>query len=50
MGVTVEPGVATDEALLGAIADGDRTALDELYARHAPWLHLRLGCILRPKS
>jgi RNA polymerase sigma-70 factor (ECF subfamily) len=41
--VTVDPWVASDEALLAAIADGNRTALDELYARHAPWLHLRLS-------
>ena len=26
-----------------ACTDGDRAALDELYARHAPWLHLRLS-------
>jgi RNA polymerase sigma-70 factor (ECF subfamily) len=33
----------TDGGLLGAIADGDRTAFDELYARHFAWLHLRLS-------
>ena len=32
----------TDEDLLVAIADGSRTALRELYERHAPWLLLRL--------
>src|SRR5689334_4352736 len=31
-----------DTALLHAVADGDRRALDELYASHAPWLVLRL--------
>ena len=31
-----------DAALLHAVADGDRHALDELYASHAPWLVLRL--------
>lgn len=32
----------TDEELLLAIADGSRTALRELYERHAPWLLVRL--------
>lgn len=32
----------TDEALLAAVADGDRDALRRLYERHAPWLTLRL--------
>ena len=32
----------SDAALLRAVADGDRAAFDELYERHAPWLHLRL--------
>jgi RNA polymerase sigma-70 factor (ECF subfamily) len=31
-----------DAALLHAVADGDRRALDVLYASHAPWLVLRL--------
>lgn len=31
-----------DRELLEAIADGDRHAFDELYARHFAWLHLRL--------
>jgi RNA polymerase sigma-70 factor, ECF subfamily len=31
-----------DATLLHAVADGDRRALDELYASHAPWLVLRL--------
>jgi RNA polymerase sigma-70 factor (ECF subfamily) len=34
---------STDEDLLAACADGDRAALDELYTRHAAWLHLRLS-------
>ena len=33
---------ATDSDLLAAIAGGDAGALRELYARHAPWLQLRL--------
>ena len=32
-----------DAGLLRAVADGDRTALAELYAEHAPWLVLRLS-------
>ena len=36
-------GVATDLELLEAIADDDRAAFDELYARHFAWLHLRLS-------
>jgi RNA polymerase sigma-70 factor (ECF subfamily) len=32
----------TDEALLVAIADGSRTALRQLYDRHAPWLLVRM--------
>jgi RNA polymerase sigma-70 factor (ECF subfamily) len=32
----------TDVSLLAATAAGDRDALAELYARHAPWLLLRL--------
>jgi RNA polymerase sigma-70 factor (ECF subfamily) len=32
-----------DEALVAALAAGDREALAELYRRHAPWLLLRLG-------
>ena len=31
-----------DSALIVALGDGDRAALSELYARHAPWLLLRL--------
>lgn len=36
-----DPDVA-DERLLGAVADGDETALQALYRRHASWLVLRL--------
>ena len=32
-----------DEALVTAVAAGDREALAELYRRHAPWLLLRLS-------
>lgn len=32
-----------DEALLAAVANGDRAALAALYRRHAPWLVLRLS-------
>ena len=35
--------VREDAELLAAIADGDRAAFDELYARHFAWLHLRLA-------
>ena len=34
---------SSDEALLRAVADGDRAALRALYERHAPWLTLRLA-------
>jgi RNA polymerase sigma-70 factor (ECF subfamily) len=34
--------VRTDGELLAAIADGDRGALRELHARHAPWVSSRL--------
>lgn len=33
----------SDADLLEAVGDGDRYALAELYARHSPWLLLRLG-------
>jgi RNA polymerase sigma-70 factor (ECF subfamily) len=33
----------TDAELARAIAAGDRSALEELYRRHAPWLLLRLS-------
>ena len=32
----------TDAELARALAAGDRSALEEIYARHAPWLLLRL--------
>lgn len=32
----------TDAQLVSAASEGDRTALEELYTRHAPWLLLRL--------
>jgi RNA polymerase sigma-70 factor (ECF subfamily) len=38
--VTVE---RSDADLVADLADGDRAALGELYARHAPWLVLRLS-------
>ena len=33
----------SDRDLLAAVADAGRGALEELYARHAPWLTLRLA-------
>lgn len=33
----------TDPELLAAVGDGDSTALEILYHRHAPWLLLRLA-------
>ena len=33
----------SDGDLVAAIAEGDRSAFDQLYARHFPWLHLRLS-------
>ncbi len=36
-------GDPSDSELLAAIADGDRAAFDELYARHLAWLHMRLS-------
>ena len=33
----------SDDALLAAVATGDREALAELYRRHGPWLVLRLS-------
>src|SRR5215210_7058321 len=32
----------SDAALLAAVARGDRNAFADLYARHAPWLQVRL--------
>jgi hypothetical protein len=34
--------IVTDAALVAAVADGDMTALRELYERHGAWLHARL--------
>src|SRR5215213_9901053 len=34
--------IVTDAALVAAVADGDMTALRELYERHGAWLHVRL--------
>ena len=42
MGISVPAGLS-DEALLSAVAVGDRAALRLLYERHAPWLALRLA-------
>lgn len=38
----MQTGSRTDGDLLDAIAGGSPAALHELYARHAPWLQLRL--------
>ncbi|HET9944797.1 MAG TPA: RNA polymerase sigma factor [Actinomycetes bacterium] len=35
-------GAPSDADLVRAVAEGDRRALEDLYARHAPWLVLRL--------
>ena len=35
-----------DDELIAAMADGDDTALRELFTRHAPWLAARLRAIL----
>jgi RNA polymerase sigma-70 factor (ECF subfamily) len=35
--------VRTDAELLSATGEGDRTALEALYVRHAPWLLVRLS-------
>jgi RNA polymerase sigma-70 factor (ECF subfamily) len=37
-----EPGDGEDRALLARIARDDRSALEQLYRRHAPWLTSRL--------
>ena len=41
--MTTTTAATPDEALLQAIAGGDRAALATLYERHAPWLTLRLA-------
>lgn len=33
---------ASDDALMRRVAGGDRGAFDQVYARHAPWLAIRL--------
>jgi len=38
----VSDGAPSDADLVRAVAEGDRRALEDLYARHAPWLVLRL--------
>ena len=38
--------VMDDDELVARIADGDDTALRELFARHAPWLAARLRAVL----
>jgi RNA polymerase sigma-70 factor (ECF subfamily) len=38
----VSDGATSDADLVRAVAEGDRRALEDLYARHAPWLVLRL--------
>ena len=40
--------VMDDDELIAALADGDDTALRELFARHAPWLAARLRAALPP--
>ena len=40
--MTASEGQAPDRVLLAAVADGDRAAFEELYARHAPWVVVRL--------
>ncbi len=42
MTASTPSGERTDADLARALADGDRTALESLYGRHAPWLLLRL--------
>jgi len=32
----------SDGVLMAAVRDGDRSALQTLHSRHAPWIHLRL--------
>jgi hypothetical protein len=39
-------GAVIDDELIAAIAAGDDTALRDLFARHAPWLAVRLRASL----
>ena len=41
--VDADPAPPTDATLLAAVHDGDRSALEVLYRRHAPWLTIRLS-------
>lgn len=41
--MTADRSACSDAELLTAMVGGDRGGLDELYARHAPWLLLRLS-------
>jgi len=41
--VTAREDHRSDAALVAAVADGDRCAFEELYARHAAWLVVRLS-------
>lgn len=43
MSVTARDDTRTDAALVAAVADGDRRAFEELYARHSAWLVVRLS-------
>ncbi len=45
VGIVAERGAAagTDVELVARVATGERSALDELYRRHAPWLTARLS-------
>jgi DNA-directed RNA polymerase specialized sigma24 family protein len=40
--VVITTPIVTDAALVAAVADGDMSALRDLYARHGAWLHARL--------
>lgn len=39
---SIDSGDGEDRALVARIARGDRSALEQLYRRHAPWMTLRL--------
>ena len=43
MRTSERPDERSDSALVDALVEGDRLALNELYERHAPWLLLRLS-------